>query len=89
MDADNMTLLHKRQVLDADGAIGATVRAIRERQGLRQSEVAAGFRCHQPEISKLEAGQRALKVSELVLLAEALDVSLKDLVAELIDALAK
>ena len=89
METKNVTLQHKRQVLKYDGAIGDTIRSIREREGLRQSEVARGFRCHQPEISKLEAGQRSLKVSELGMLADALGMSLDELVSQLVEALSK
>ena len=55
----------------------ATVRALRQRRpGYSQEALAADARLHRTEMSKIECGERDPRLSTLLILAEALDVSL-------------
>lgn len=64
----------KRIVVDYDCRIGDAIAEIRLNRGLDQASVAEAFGCQQPIISKIEQGQRSVKVSEVGLLAEALKI---------------
>jgi len=60
--------------------IGVRVRELRKKQGLTQSELA--FKCndaHYTQIQKIEYGTANITVSYLSLLAQALDVSIIEL----------
>jgi transcriptional regulator with XRE-family HTH domain len=46
----------------------------RERKGLTQAELGSILRKHQPFVSKYERGERRLDVTELIDIAEALDI---------------
>ena len=65
-----------------DVTIGEAVRALRERAGWTQGELAerAAFAHHQT-VSAIEKGERSLKATELALLAEILRVEARDLLA--------
>ncbi len=57
----------------------ANLRRIRERTGLSQEELAARCGLHRTEISFLERAQREPRLSTIVKLAKALNVSAADL----------
>ena len=65
---------------DADAAeaaaFGASLRAVRERRGLRQQELAAAAGLTAPQVSSFEAGARLPSVRTLRRLAAALDTTL-------------
>ncbi len=65
---------------DADAAeaaaFGASLRALRERRGLRQQELAAAAGLTPPQVSSFEAGSRLPSVRSLRRLAAALDTTL-------------
>ncbi len=68
---------------DADAAaFGAALRAIRERRGLRQQELAAAAGVTAPQVSSFESGARMPTVRTLRRLAAALDTTLDALFAE-------
>lgn len=60
--------------------VGLRIKAIRERNGLSQFKLAkkTGF-LNQSQISKIEKGQRSVKADELLILSNALNVSLTEL----------
>ncbi|NGT53786.1 helix-turn-helix domain-containing protein [Clostridium perfringens] len=60
--------------------VGLRIKKIRERNGLSQLNLAkkTGY-LNQSQISKIENGQRKVKVDELIILSSALNVSLKEL----------
>lgn len=87
MDSRKDIFFRKRKALAYDGSIGDAIAKVRYKQQLRQGDVADAFGCEQPLISKLEAGQRSLKFSELPALSRALGVSRDELVKELLEAL--
>lgn len=68
--------------------IGERVRAIREGQGIPQQHLAMtmtvlkGHRWHQTTVGKVESGERPIKLSEAVAVAEILGVPLVSLVGE-------
>lgn len=70
---------------DADAAeaaaFGASLRAIRERRGLRQQELAAAAGLTAPQVSSFEAGARLPSVRTLRRLAASLDTTLDALFA--------
>lgn len=87
MDTFELSPQRRRICLEYDSAIGSAIADIRMDQGLDQALVAESFGCKQPLISKLEKGQRALKVSELNLLANALGISRDALVEKLLEGI--
>ncbi|ELC8330962.1 helix-turn-helix domain-containing protein [Clostridium perfringens] len=60
--------------------VGLRIKKIRERNGLSQLNLAkkTGY-LNQSQISKIENGQRKVKVDELIILSSALNVSLTEL----------
>ncbi|EGT4140219.1 helix-turn-helix transcriptional regulator [Clostridium perfringens] len=60
--------------------VGLRIKKIRERSGLSQLNLAkkTGY-LNQSQISKIENGQRKVKVDELIILSNALNVSLTEL----------
>jgi transcriptional regulator with XRE-family HTH domain len=58
-----------------DAEIGQTVRVLRERLHLSQSDFAAAIRSkglgwHQPTVSRIEDGERPLRLAEAIVLSE-------------------
>ncbi|WP_052460418.1 helix-turn-helix transcriptional regulator [Microbacterium gorillae] len=70
-----------------DGSIGRNIKALRERRGLSQAELASrlaelGVRgMHQTTIARLESGGRQLRASEAIAFARVLGTSVEDLAA--------
>jgi len=63
------------------GDFAATVRRLRQRRPqYSQESLASDARLHRTEMSKIECGERDPRLSTLLILAEALDVSLDTLV---------
>ncbi|QGJ91133.1 hypothetical protein PBI_STROKESEAT_49 [Mycobacterium phage Strokeseat] len=67
-----------------DAHIGAVVRALRGELGMSQSDLikvlhALGLMWHQTTLCRLESGERALRASEVVVLAGALSTTPSDL----------
>ena len=62
-----------------DYAIGHALATLRERQGKRQGDVAEALGCEQSLISKIECGQRSIKLREMPLLASALGLTPQEL----------
>ncbi|AMN31735.1 helix-turn-helix domain-containing protein [Clostridium perfringens] len=60
--------------------VGLRIKKIRERNGLSQLNLAKKTgSLNQSQISKIENGQRKIKVDELIILSNALNVSLAEL----------
>ncbi|WP_075841756.1 helix-turn-helix domain-containing protein [Clostridium perfringens] len=60
--------------------VGLRIKEIRERNGLSQFKLAKKTgSLNQSQISKIENGQRCVKVDELLILSNALNVSLAEL----------
>ncbi|NGT65656.1 helix-turn-helix transcriptional regulator [Clostridium perfringens] len=60
--------------------VGLRIKAIRERNGLSQFKLAKKTgSLNQSQISKIENGQRSVKADELLILSNALNVSLTEL----------
>lgn len=73
--------------IDIDAQFGEAVRARRVEKGVSQKWVAeqmaeAGITTDGPSISRLEKGNRTVRLAEAVVLADVLDMSLEDLVFE-------
>lgn len=67
-----------------DWEVGQRVRAVRERRGLTQEQLAARLQTHDCDITrsalaKIEAGQRHIYLFELRVLREILDVPYENL----------
>lgn len=72
---------------DFDARVGANLKAVRQRAGKTQAELAemlteAGYPMHQQTILKIESGSRPLRLSEATVIAEKLSVPLS-LLAEI------
>ena len=72
---------------EPERTLAVQARAIREKLGMTQAEVAKemsarGLRMRQSTIAKIEAGQRPVRVNEAVTLAAILRVTVTDLIAE-------
>lgn len=68
-------------------ALGRVLSAARERQGLRQSVVAAALGVPASYLSKVESGTRRLDVVEFIRIAEAIGIDAATLLREVEDAL--
>ena len=68
-DTMSKTLRSDGQIALIDALISA-----RKKLGLSQTELAKRLRCHQSFVARIETGQRRIDVSELVILAKALEV---------------
>ncbi len=79
MDTSFDTQHRKRLSLSYDRLIGYVLAKARENAGRSQCAVARLFGCKQSLVSKMELGQRSIKVSELPLLALALDIPEQEL----------
>lgn len=66
-------------MLELDREVGRAVAQLREQRGKKQTQVAQSLGWQQPLVSKLENGERSLKVAELKNLAKALDVPCEEL----------
>lgn len=53
--------------------------AARKSIDLSQTELAARLRCHQSLVARIESGQRRIDVTELIILARALEVEAVEL----------
>ena len=67
--------------------LGEVLTRVREREGLKQSEVAGRLGLPASYLSKIENGTRRLDVIELIQIAEAMEVDAADLVREVQKAL--
>lgn len=67
-------------------ALGELLARVRERQQLKQSDVAQRLALPASHLSKVESGTRRLDVIEFIRLAAALDVDPGDLIREVRDA---
>jgi len=56
-------------------AIGQQIRAAREKQHLRQVDLAVAAKLYQPDLSRIELGKAAPNIHALIRLAAALGVS--------------
>ena len=71
-----------------DKEIGQRMRTARERAGMPQQHIASvmtmihGHRWHQTVVGKVESGERALKLTEAVAVADIIGIPLADLVSE-------
>ncbi|MCW2955675.1 MAG: Helix-turn-helix domain, partial [Thermoleophilia bacterium] len=59
--------------------IGAKIRELRETARMDQSQLGAALHLTQPDVSKIERGQRQVGGSELFLIARALGVRVDDI----------
>ena len=67
--------------------LGEVLTRVREREGLKQSEVAERLGLPASYLSKVESGTRRLDVIELIQIAEAMDVEAAELIREVQKAL--
>ena len=72
---------------NANRQVGCVLRAVRVAAGLTQVKVAEQLGVPQSYISKLESGERSLRVAELFAYAVALEVDAHELVDEIQKAL--
>lgn len=72
MRRDDDISIRKKAVLDYDSSIGGAIAYLRKCQKLDQHDVAEHLECSQSLISKIEAGQRSIKVAELAIFADAM-----------------
>jgi transcriptional regulator with XRE-family HTH domain len=77
----------KAKLADELVVLGAVLVRARERQKLKQSDVASRLGLPASYLSKVEKGTRRLDVIELVRIAEAMEIDPAELVAELQRAL--
>jgi transcriptional regulator with XRE-family HTH domain len=68
-----MTAVKTGEVVPSMSALGASLRAARERLGLTQEEVAHRSGVHATEVSRIEAGKRDPRVSTVERLAKAVE----------------
>ncbi len=73
-------LLPRRHDPDLLVAIGVRVAAVRRERGLTQEDVAARAGLEPATVSRCEVGARALSLTNLLRVAEALEVGLGDLI---------
>lgn len=64
---------------DVQRALGKNLRQARERAGLTQEAVAERSGVHPTEVSRIEAGKRDPRIATVVALADAVGVSVSDL----------
>lgn len=63
-------------------ALGKKIREVRQRQGVSQSQLAERLKyLNQPQISKIEKGDRKATAQDLIEIAKALEVSVEDIVS--------
>lgn len=72
-----------KRVTQADHAVGAVLRRVRERAGLTLDQAAEASGISKPVLSKTERGERAARVTELLPLATAYGVTAEQIVAEI------
>lgn len=60
--------------------VGRTLRAMRQRAGLTQEQLAGAADMHPTEVSRLERGVRDPRLSTIVRVARALDIKPVDLI---------
>ena len=60
-------------------ALGARIRELRDQAGLDQSAIAAALGLQQPDVSKIERGERSVSATELFRIADALGFTVDDL----------
>jgi transcriptional regulator with XRE-family HTH domain len=65
------------------------IASVRERQGLKQQDVASALGLPPSYLSKIESGTRRLDVIELLHLARAMKVDAANLVREIDDSISK
>ena len=64
---------------DVQRALGKNLRQAREREGLTQEAVAERSGVHPTEVSRIESGKRDPRIATVEALAEAVGVSVSDL----------
>ena len=64
--------------------IGRRIRECRKLQGIQQSDLAARVGCEPAYISKIESGEKGLSIVRLLEIADALNVSVDDLLGRLV-----
>ena len=64
---------------DSKEALGGRIAAARQRRGLTQDALADALGIHKTAVSKIESGQRKVDSHELAVIAETLEVSVRDL----------
>ena len=72
----------KAKLADEIRILGEVLTRVREREGLRQSEVAERLGLPASYLSKIENGTRRLDVIELIRIAEAMNVEPDEIVRE-------
>jgi len=77
----------KTKLAEELGILGKVLVRVRERAGLKQSDVAARLGLPASYLSKIENGTRRLDVIELIQIARAMKVDPADIVRELEKAL--
>ena len=77
----------KTKLAEELGVLGKVLVRVRERVGLKQSDVAARLGLPASYLSKIENGTRRLDVIELIQIARAMKVDPADIVRELEKAL--
>ncbi len=86
MKAD-ITWTRKQLLLAYDHEIGEKLAALRNGQKKSQGLIGSALGLSQSDISKIEHGQRSVKAAELIMLADALDLSPLDLFAMILPML--
>lgn len=65
---------------DVDAFVGERLRAIRQDQRIGQQSLSCLLNCSQPTVSLIEAGSRGVRLHELPIIAQGLQIPLKELV---------
>lgn len=86
MKAD-ITWTRKQLLLAYDHEIGEKLAALRNSQKKSQDLIGNALGLSQSDISKIEHGQRSVKAAELIMLAQALELSPLDLFAMILSVL--
>jgi transcriptional regulator with XRE-family HTH domain len=67
---------------DLQVALGQTIRALRSEQGYSQESFADAVGLHRTYMGGIERGERNVGIANLARIAETLDLTLSDLIAE-------
>ncbi|MCT4507907.1 MAG: helix-turn-helix domain-containing protein [Tepidibacter sp.] len=62
--------------------IGAKIKSIRESKKMSQEELGKKVNINQTLISRIERGERCIKANEIILLAQALEVDISQLLQQ-------
>ena len=89
MDTMTATYERKREGHELDRALGQAFAKLRIEARMSQYDVARALGCNQALVSKIEIGQRAIKLCEIPMLARSIGISPEELQQALLDAITR